>query len=80
MMLGYVHNTTKMWRIWDFKLGRTGRAVECSSGVFDEEENAHTEEQMEAIKFPDTTEEAQTNGAQDKIHEMNDTWQSREYQ
>ena len=54
--------------------------MECSSGVFDEEENAHTEEQMEAIKFPDTTEEAQTNGAQDKIHEMNDTWQSREYQ
>jgi len=44
MMLGYVHNTTKIWRIWDFKSGRTGRAVECSNVVFDEEENAHTEE------------------------------------
>jgi len=56
MMLGYVHNTTKIWRIWDFKSGRTGRAVECSSVVFDEEENAHTEEQTEAIEFPDATE------------------------
>ena len=34
MMLGYLHNTTKIWRIWDFKLGKTGRAVECSSVVF----------------------------------------------
>jgi len=73
MMLGYVHNTTKIWRIWDFKSGKTRRAVECSSVVFDEEENAHTEEQMEAIEFPDTTNEAQTNGVpQDEIHEMND--------
>jgi len=75
MMLGYVHNTTKIWRIWDFKSGKTGRAVECSSVVFDEEENAHTEEQMEAIQFPDTTNEAQTDQtdeAQDEIHEMND--------
>jgi len=78
MMLGYVHNTTKIWRIWDFKSGRTGRAVECSSVVFDEEENAHTEDQKEAIEFPDTTDEAQTDEAQtdeaqDEIHEMNDT-------
>jgi len=78
MMLGYVHNTTKIWRIWDFKSERTGRAVECSSVVFDEEENAHTEEQKEAIEFPDTTNEAHTNEAQtdvaqDEIHEMNDT-------
>jgi len=27
MMLGYVHKTTKIWRIWDFKSGRTGRVV-----------------------------------------------------
>jgi len=76
-MLGYVHNTMKIWRIWDFKLGKIGQAVECSSAVFDEEENAHAEEQMEAIEFPDTTNEAQTNEAQtntaqDETHEMND--------
>jgi len=52
--------------------------VECSSVVFDEEENAHTEEQKEAIEFPDTIDEAQTDEtrtdeAQDEIHEMNDT-------
>jgi len=79
MMLRYVHNTTKIWRIWDFKSGITGRAVECSSVVFDEEENAHTEEQTEAIEFSDTTNEAQIEKAQtdrapqDKIHEINDT-------
>ena len=78
MMLGYVHNTTKIWRIWDFKLGRTGRAVECSSVVFDEEENAHTEEQKEVIEFPDTTDEVQADGAQDRIHEMNDAHDSQE--
>ena len=56
--------------------------MKCSSVVFDEEENAHTEEQMEAIEFPDTTDEAQTeeartdeaqtDGVQDETHEMND--------
>jgi len=71
-MLGYLRNTTKIWRIWDFKSGRTGRAVECSSVVFDEEESERTEEQTDAIEFPDTTDEAQTNEAQDAIHEMND--------
>jgi len=78
LMLGYVHNTTKIWRIWDFKSGRTGRAVECSSVVFDEEENAHTEEQKEVIEFPDTTDEVQADGAQDRIHEMNDAHDSQE--
>ena len=59
--------------------------MECSSVVFDEEENAHTEEQTEASGFPDTTEEAQTKEAQtneaqtdeappDEIHEMNDAY------
>jgi len=90
MMLGYVHNTTKIWRIRDFKSGKTGRAVECSSVVFDEEENAHTEEQTEAIEFPDTTKEVQTKEEQtkeaqtkeaqtdeapsDEIHEMNNAY------
>ena len=40
MMLGYVHNTTKIWRVWDFS-GR-GRAVESSNVVFVECENAVT--------------------------------------
>ena len=38
MMLGYVHQTTKIWRIWDFS-GK-GRAVESSNVVFVEHENA----------------------------------------
>ena len=47
--------------------------MECSSVVFDEAENTHTEEQTEAIEFPDTTDEARTDGVpQDEIHEMND--------
>jgi len=78
MMLGYVHNTTKIWRIWDFKSRRTGRAVECSSVVFDEEENAHKEEQKEVIEFPDTTDKVQADGAQDRIHEINDAHDSQE--
>jgi len=41
MMLEYVHDTTKIWRIWDFKSGRSRRAVECSSLIFQEEENTH---------------------------------------
>jgi hypothetical protein len=69
MMLGYVHNTTKVWRLWDFNSGRTGRAIECSSVVFQEEENAHTDEQkMETIEFPDDADELH-----DEIHEMDET-------
>jgi hypothetical protein len=58
MMLGYVHNTTKIWRIWDFKSGRSGRAVEGSSLIFQEEENAHgksAEEEKDTV-FPEQTE------------------------
>jgi hypothetical protein len=70
MMLGYVHNTTKIWRIWDFNSGRTGRAVEFSSVVFQEEENAHTEEQTEAVEFTDNA---------DELHEgMNENSPSRQ--
>ena len=60
MMLGYVYDTTKIWRIWDFKSGRNGRAVECSSLVFQEEENAHGKiaenEMLEDVGFPEKTE------------------------
>jgi hypothetical protein len=69
MMLGYVHNTTKIWRIWDFNSGKTGRAVECSSVVFDEQEDAFTSstgERAEAVEFPDQTEEQ----SQSKVDEM----------
>jgi len=58
--------------------------VECLSVVFAEEENAHTEEQMQAIEFPGTTDEAQTkeaqtdeaqtDGVQDETHKMNDAY------
>jgi len=70
MMLGYVHNTTKVWRLWDFNSGRTGRAIECSSVVFQEEVNAHSNEQkMEAIVFPDSD----TDGLQVEIPEVDET-------
>ena len=63
MFLGYVHKTTKIWRIWDFKGGPRGQgaAVECSSVVFKENENAYTAdpytvnhtEDIEASPFED---------------------------
>jgi len=43
--------------------------VECSSVVFDEEENAHAEKQTEAVEFPDSTDKVQ-----DETHEMNDPY------
>ena len=59
MFLGYVHKTTKIWRIWDFKGGPRGQgaAVECSSVVFKENENAYTaradhSEDIEAFVSP----------------------------
>jgi hypothetical protein len=43
MMLGYVHDTTKIWRIWDFERGIHGGAIECSNVIFDEENDGlHT--------------------------------------
>jgi hypothetical protein len=68
MMLGYVHNTTKIWRIWDFNSGKTGRAVECSSVVFDEKEDAFTSpmgERSEVIEFPEEPQESH------EVEEMN---------
>ena len=57
MFLGYVHKTTKIWRIWDFNGGPRGQgaAVECSSLVFKENENAYTvdlSEDIEASESP----------------------------
>jgi len=67
MMLGYVYNTMKIWRIWDFNSGKIRQAVKCSSVVLDKEENAQTEKQTEAVEFPDTADEVQN-----ETHEMND--------
>jgi hypothetical protein len=67
MLLGYVHDTTKIWRIWDFNSGRNGRAVECSSVIFQEEENAFGKgkgEQADTIEFPEQAE---------KIHVIEDS-------
>ena len=43
MLLGYLHKTTKIWWIWDFQAGpyQRGAAIECSSVVFKEDENAY---------------------------------------
>jgi len=80
MMLGYVYNTTKVWRLWDFNAGKTGRAVECSSVVFQEEENARTNQQkIEAIEFPDHAEKLlNADKLLNEIHEMNKTDQANE--
>ena len=38
MMLGYVHNTTKIWRIWD---PEQRKVINCSDVEFDENQTAH---------------------------------------
>jgi hypothetical protein len=56
MMLRYVHNTTKIRRIWDVNSGSNGQAVEWSRMIFREEENVHgksTKERIETIEFPE---------------------------
>jgi len=41
MMLGYVHNTTKIWKLWDQE---QMKVKYCSDVKFDEATNFHTEE------------------------------------
>ena len=63
-----------MWRLWDFNSGKTGHTVECSSVVFQEEENIYTNQQkIEAIEFPDDADKLLND-----IHEMNETDQANE--
>ena len=64
MLLGYVHKTTKIWRIWDFQAGpyQRGAAVECSSVVFREEENAYA---RIAPESSDDEDEKATDGLDD---------------
>jgi len=38
MMLGYIHDTTKIWRIWDPNFGK---AVNCSNLCFDKSHTAY---------------------------------------
>jgi hypothetical protein len=49
MMLGYVHQTTKIWRIWDFSSGPRGRAVECLNVIFAEETKMHAKNEHQMI-------------------------------
>ena len=60
MLLGYIHKTTKIWRIWDFQAGpyQRGAAVECSSVVF-KEENAYA---RNAPESSDDDDEKATDG------------------
>jgi hypothetical protein len=59
MMLGYVHDTTKIWRLWDCERGIHGGAIECSNVIFDEENDgvhsqleSHDETDDYNIEFP----------------------------
>jgi hypothetical protein len=48
MFLGYVHKTTKVWRLWDFD---RNRAVECSNVVWREDQNAFDVNMSDAEAF-----------------------------
>ena len=59
MMLGYVHNTTKLYRLWDFD---QQRAIECSNvcwhenlNVFEFTTSGKYPEHEDPINIPDTT-------------------------
>lgn len=67
MMLGYVHRTSKIWRLWDFS-GR-GRAVESSNAIFKEEENAYGR----AHDIPSSEHENLEFPVDYEIHEDNDS-------
>ena len=41
MMLGYVHNTTKIWKLWD---PEQMKVTQCSDVKFEEATNFHTVE------------------------------------
>jgi hypothetical protein len=77
MMIGYVHKTTKIWRLWDWQ---TKRAIECSNTIFREDENAieatmdNAEAAMQrydyAVQFPTDNEEIDDSNADDIIEDM----------
>jgi hypothetical protein len=77
MMIGYVHKTTKIWKLWDWQ---TKRAIECSNTIFHEEENAigatmdNAEAAMQrydnAVQFPTDNEEIDDSNTDDIIDDM----------
>ena len=54
MMLGYVHHTTRIWRIWDFSLRGRGGAIKSSNVRFMESLNAYGApvEPADIVYFP----------------------------
>jgi len=53
MMLGYVHNTTKIWRIWD---PEQWKVINCSDVEFDENQTAHIsciDKENDALGLPE---------------------------
>ena len=53
MMLGYVHNTTKIWRIWD---PEQRKVVNSSDVEFDENQTAHIsciDNENDALELPE---------------------------
>jgi hypothetical protein len=53
MMLGYVHDTTKIWRIWD---PEQRKVVNCSDVEFDENQTAHiscVDNENDALGLPE---------------------------
>ena len=53
MMLGYVHDTTKIWRIWD---PEQRKVVNCSDVEFDENQTAHIsciDDENDALGLPE---------------------------
>jgi transposase InsO family protein len=50
MMVGYVHNSTSMWRIWDPDFKKT---IQCSDVDFDEEINCYTTCPLPAVADSD---------------------------
>jgi hypothetical protein len=77
MMIGYVHKTTKIWRLWNWQ---TKRAIECSNTIFREDENAieptmdNAEAAMQrydnAFQFPTDNEEIDDSNADNIIEDM----------
>jgi hypothetical protein len=72
MMLGYVHQTTKICRIWDFSSGPRGGAVECSDVIFDEGKNPCGEQQAADTLLPENWPEEAENDVDNVIEDNND--------
>jgi hypothetical protein len=74
MMLGYVHQTKKIRRIWDFSSGSRGRAVECSNVISAEDQNAREKPTPDdpGISLEDWPEDFEANDDDD---DDEDEWQ-----